>query len=91
MDRCFYMNHPLYPYIVDVCWWLICYCLYKFETIVDCSTLLFSLGTYISFSSLFLEYYRLFQVCCAVDLSPLIFNIAYIILVPCLFLIILIT
>ena len=52
------VDRPLYPYIVDVCLWLICYGLYKFETTVVCSTLLFSLGTYISFSSLFLEYYK---------------------------------
>ena len=48
--------HPLYPYIVDVCLLLICYGLYKFEATVECSTLLFSFGTYISFFSLFLEY-----------------------------------
>ena len=32
--------------------------LYNFETTVECSTLLLSLGTYISFPSLFLEHFK---------------------------------
>ena len=60
------VDHPLYPYIVDVCLLLICYGLYKFETTVECSTLLFSLGTDISFSSLFLNVIKVVQslLCC---------------------------
>ena len=40
------VDHPLYPYIVDVGLRVICYGLYKFETTVGCRTLLFSLGTH---------------------------------------------
>ena len=42
-------------FVINMLW------LYNFETTVECSTLLFSLGTYIPFPSLFLEHYKDFS------------------------------
>ena len=52
----------------------------------ECITLLFSLGKYVSFFSLFLEYYKGCSKFVVLLVILFIFNISYIILAPCSFL-----